>query len=573
MNDAAPRFSLRKSSSELHHSTFPGELGPPGRDGEASRWPQQIDSREWPTIAARLQELNTEEVTRSPELAFVLGRLHVMQGRPNEALPCLSRALSLRPGNSALTARIAFELGCLHLSAGNLVAAETTLTYAESLVRDGGRSMPDLLHLRALIAETRGRPARALGLYRAAIRNSSRSFSPLTVVLALRNLAAGLAHSEPTESVRLIEFASDVLDSSQLNTGLRPTLLNVRCYALTCLGQLQDAISCGSHAAALANEVGNVRTNLHARFNVAIARELQGEVDTSRNDLEIMRGDAVAHGYDDIAKWADVRLTWLDYVQRTALEAETRLTSLLHGTVEAHFRRSLDTLRALVVHARSHDGRIEQDLLSLASAYEGEADAATALVLHLWRSWILRGIGRTVAARAALRRAYAIGNGRSFRLSPNWWHPAIVQSAREIADGKNAEYLQSLYMPKMHGAARVAPYPPVRIGHTGLLIDGRPLSDERWREGRAGAHVLQRYFHILSESHGTPVPRDSLIDALWPDSDGDRAIGNLHGATRDLRRVLASVPGICLVVEDGCYELRAEGNVLFEEHRRPTERR
>ena len=495
----------------------------------------------------------------------MIGRIHVLRGRHGEARSVLSRALSIPLQRPALTARIGFELGCIYLSTGDVLTAETTLTYTQSLLGAASPAMADLLHLRALIAEARGKPVRALALYRAAVRNSAHSLSPLTLVLALRNLAAGLAHTEPGESVRLTDLAADVLESRGLDEAVRTSLLNVRGYALACMGDLDGALRCATQAAALASDHGNIRAALQARFNLAVARELLGDVDGAREELTRIGDESLATGNDDLRRWVDLRLVWLDYLRRDAREAEKRLASVIETNVPVSFQRTVDTLRSIIGYSRSHDGRWEQDLHALIATYEREADAATAVVLILWRSWILRQTGRTSAARTALARAYDIGRKRSFRLSPNWWHPAIVESATEIAATRSAEYFRSLHRgPSVTVALADRPHPPVRLGGAGPRIGDQPMSDERWREGRAGAHVLRRYFQILSDARGMRVPRDAIIDTLWPESDGDRAVRNLYAATSDLRRVIASIPGLRLVVEDRCYQLRADENVRFE---------
>jgi len=67
--------------------------------------------------------------------------------------------------------------------------------------------------------------------------------------------------------------------------------------------------------------------------------------------------------------------------------------------------------------------------------------------------------------------------------------------------------------------------------------------------------VLRRYFRALLSAYPAALGRDELADLLWPESEGDKAVRNLYGATKDLRSVLAAVPGMRLQVSEGTYSL------------------
>ena len=88
-----------------------------------------------------------------------------------------------------------------------------------------------------------------------------------------------------------------------------------------------------------------------------------------------------------------------------------------------------------------------------------------------------------------------------------------------------------------------------------ITIDGRRLDESSWRSGRTGSGVLRRYFRALLSAYPAALGRDELADLLWPESEGDKAVRNLYGATKDLRRVLAAVPGMRLQVSEGTYSL------------------
>ncbi|HKY49942.1 MAG TPA: hypothetical protein VJP45_01680, partial [Candidatus Limnocylindria bacterium] len=92
-----------------------------------------------------------------------------------------------------------------------------------------------------------------------------------------------------------------------------------------------------------------------------------------------------------------------------------------------------------------------------------------------------------------------------------------------------------------------------------ILIDGSPLPEDEWRQGRTGRRQLRRLFEALRAAYPSAIERGQLADLLWPDSDGDRAIANLYAAVNDLRHILGAVPGVTLASRDGTYALELSG--------------
>jgi DNA-binding SARP family transcriptional activator len=96
-----------------------------------------------------------------------------------------------------------------------------------------------------------------------------------------------------------------------------------------------------------------------------------------------------------------------------------------------------------------------------------------------------------------------------------------------------------------------------------IRVNRSPLSPDAWQR-RAGARVLRRLFKRLVAAYPRAVSRDELVDELWPDSEGDKAVRNLYAATKDLRRVLAAVPGVRIVARGGGYALESAPNVRID---------
>jgi pimeloyl-ACP methyl ester carboxylesterase len=101
-------------------------------------------------------------------------------------------------------------------------------------------------------------------------------------------------------------------------------------------------------------------------------------------------------------------------------------------------------------------------------------------------------------------------------------------------------------------ASRGAERPSVLITRDGVvIIAGREFAESDWREGKSGSGVLRRFFRVLLSAYPARLGRDELADLLWPESEGDKAIRNLYDATKDLRRVIARIPGARLEVISG----------------------
>ena len=66
-----------------------------------------------------------------------------------------------------------------------------------------------------------------------------------------------------------------------------------------------------------------------------------------------------------------------------------------------------------------------------------------------------------------------------------------------------------------------------------VMVGQRALPAGAWRRRRA-AELLQ----TLALAPNLALSRDSLLEALWPDKDAERAANNLHRALFDLREIL-----------------------------------
>ncbi len=99
----------------------------------------------------------------------------------------------------------------------------------------------------------------------------------------------------------------------------------------------------------------------------------------------------------------------------------------------------------------------------------------------------------------------------------------------------------------------------LRDGLLGLAVAGRPVADGN--DGLAGQP--RELLAYLALQRGRPVPRDRILEALWPDNDPAKSISSFHKALHLLRKGLVAQaglpPGLIIVTErQGEYLLAPE---------------
>jgi hypothetical protein len=298
---------------------------------------------------------------------------------------------------------------------------------------------------------------------------------------------------------------------------------------------------------------------LYARFNLAIVDELSGDITAAEDGLRSIVTDAPRFGIADLAGWARIRLVWLALRSKGRAAATAALRQAFPSTPGLGYRDALATLNALM-HLEDRRASSRAELAALAAIYRGRGDALTEFTLTLWLAHADVIGGRAAAARRNVQRACTLGSARGFRLGTNWWSEELVSVAREHATPEFAAFVERLFVAPV--TSRGEPARAVVVSRDGsVTVDGHELDAASWRIGRSGSGVLLRYFRALLSAYPAALSRDALADLLWPQSEGDKAIRNLYAATKDLRRVVADVPGVRLDVTEGAYRLTFARNV------------
>ena len=491
--------------------------------------------------------------TESVPLLFAAGRRALLRGDTDEARRWLTRAQSLASRRTAepLRARLAFELGCVLLDDGGTEAAESVIAWAESFSRSPSS---DILHLRALIADRRGERTDAIAFYRQAIAKARTALSPLSRVLELRNLAETLAHESPAEALTMYRHALETLQAHDLDPRLAPALHNGFAYAAICAGDLDLA---ETELAAASRDALRLRIPLmhaYALYNRSIVAELRDR--TADAGAAILQAREVAESAKlrDLVAWCWIRETWiaLKRKDRPAADRAAGAARKLSGSSHAEALATLDAMFTLIEGDHLDAAKLFGDL---AQEYLDRSDFVTAVALLLWRSVAYRKANALKGAKAAAREACDVRRRGPVRVSPSWWAREIIEAARMDGGGTCADDLLATTAGILD-----APRAMVDIRGDEIGIDGAKLPATAWQR-KSGARVLRRLFALLVAAYPRVLSRDELTDELWPESEGDKAVRNLYAATKDLRRVIASAPGLTLVARAGGYALEAAPNV------------
>jgi tetratricopeptide (TPR) repeat protein len=510
-----------------------------------------------------LARVDASAIADDARLSYLAGAVANLRHDRAAAIGHFVRAQALvKPKDRALGARIAFELGFLYLSRDERAAAEATLLWAGEDEEDA-RPSPDVVHLRALIADAIGDYRQARAAYRSAISHASRSLTRATRVLALTNLAVSLNHVEPQESVSLCGLALATLDAEQLHPQIRPSVRNVLGYALICLGQLDEAREAATAARDEARGMDQQLVALYASFNLAIINELQGNTKDAEALLFEVSTAASAGNLAALDGWTVIRRAWLRLRDDDTAGARSLLADRFGARVPPIHSDSLRMLRALL---DLHDHRYvvaRRTLLELVRIYGEKEDELDRFAVLLWIATLDRESGREDLARRNANEACSMGRTHGFRVATNFWGADLATTARAYATEENADFASGLIA--LQEGGKTKPTRSVAIRQDGTIsIAGRPMSDDVWRQGGTGRRQLRLLFDTLHGAYPSAIDRDRLTDLLWPDSEGDRAIANLYAAVNDLRHLLADVPGVTVQVKDQRYALQLAEHVRLE---------
>ncbi len=523
--------------------------------------PLLIDSAYAEELVGVLDGLARDDILRHSGLAFAMGRVALFRDDHHAARALYTSAAAAADATVSLRARSCWELGCLALADGELEAADLVLQMSTTALGRIAEDTPDILHIRSLIAERRGVRRASLADLRRAIALGDRALTPMTRVLALRNLASLRVQDDPQEAAGLCALALALIDGDLLDRRSHASVENALAYALICEAQLDDALDHARAAAADAARTGHRLIEGYAHFNMCIAFELRGDLAAADAALARAERIAVDGRCDELLGWVRIRHAWLAVKHGDRESARDAIEREFGAGGPSILRTALETLKAILDYGSGRLPRAIAALRALVDTYREEDDYLSTIAVLLWVACAHDAMGDQGSAQAAIAAAVRLGQVRGVCVSPNWWSDELVSVARDRALPSDTAYCRALMTTNTTIGQPVLPTISIRADGN-ILIAGIPISDALWRSGRSGSRVLRRLTSALASAHPVGLTREEIADLLWPESEGDRAMRNLDSALNDLRKILAVVGGVAVRFEKARYRLQGPKVVL-----------
>ncbi|MGE3977614.1 MAG: BTAD domain-containing putative transcriptional regulator [Nitrospira sp.] len=198
---------------------------------------------------------------------------------------------------------------------------------------------------------------------------------------------------------------------------------------------------------------------------------------------------------------------------------------------------------AELLHGLGDNQRAWQHLNHVKSVGEEMKSFQLKFMVHLMESQFAFDQGQEYLGLAALRQAFTMGRQRGFSYYYWWLSKAMARlCAKALEADIEVEYVQDLIRktklaPDADTSTNEAWSWPVKIytlGRFEIHLEGKPLPPRR----KAPYRVLALLKAMIAMG-GRDIPVSRLIDALWPDAEGDTGEETLHKTLQRLRRLLS----------------------------------
>ena len=499
---------------------------------------------------------------RDATVERLLGEAHQLRGDWEEALRCLDRAAG---AEGEIDAGLAWRIGLIHHLRGQLDAAVEA--YGRGQEGDEPSADVALLHawhasalwLRSDAEACRALAARAHEI--AAAVGDDRALAAAHTVLAMVAALDGDRAANDAHYLRALEHAErarDVLQVIRIRVNRGSRNLEEGAYDAA-IAELDLAIR-------LADLGGFGTFRALALTNRGESRLRLGRLDEAVADLEAARAVYQQLGSDDVAyplgilgdvyrergDLALARAAYEEAARRSDAQGDVQaLVPALGGLARVLASDDPEQARVLAERAVGYGAGMGQVGALLArghaalaagdaqAAARAAADAGAAARARRERAGLAEALeleGRAVGSRGALEQAVAVWRELHNPLGEARAQLCLAEIAgdAELAAGAEARLRELGARPQ---ASRIAsPAAAIAIEALGgfrVLRDGAPVPRSEWRSRKA-----RDLLKILVARHGRPVPRDALIEALWPGEDPVRCANRLSVALSTLRGVL-----------------------------------
>lgn len=476
-----------------------------------------------------------------PSLAWRIGLMHHERGEHAEALEAYARGRvdGTRPGDEAV---LLAAIGTTHVLTGDFDSAKRLTDQALELATESGEDRAVAAVHAALMLQASGQGSAAMNRhYQRALEAAEGAGDVLLAIRLRTNRASHLDDlGEYAEALRELEIAIRHAELSGYAERLA-LALNNRGWTHFHEGRLEEAIGDLQRSRALYKRAGSSRVGWPLMNLGAVYRE-RGDLALARAVLE--EALTLAERSEDVQSLVSThanlaRLLALEDPERAMRHAERAVAAgrswgglaepvIAAGWVSLAAGRREEA--AGLAEEAAGEARSRRSPAGLAEALELAAvcspEPATDRLREALSVW--REIGSPLGeARCELALALLAADGASPVEVDRAEHRLRTLGVRLEAAAGAAGLLASL--PR-------GDHPPVAIRTMGgfrVLRNGEPATATEWQSKKARDLVK-----ILVTRRGRPMPREALMEALWPEEDPEPLARRLAVALATARSVL-----------------------------------
>ena len=327
--------------------------------------------------------------------------------------------------------------------------------------------------------------------------------------------------------------------------------------------ETDKAVEAANSALILAKDTGIHILDTLIHYHVGIANLAAGRTEAARKNLANLKplitpgqliNEVSYHQISGVISWHEGDLN-------AAYESTKQAVKLAHQAGVNFISAFQLTTLAIILFER---GNTEEATNTLQQAEEiARADKLPTALFYtgLLSAYFNLKQERHKEALKSLKNALDIGNTDGRRITSAWWRPYIMSTlcAAALEANLHTDYIHKMIRkrhltPNPEGAA-LEQWPwPLRIYTLGGLrieIDGQPLA--------FGSKPPTKPLELLKSliaMGGQKVKASKLADRLWPDTEGDDALGSFKTTLRRLRKLLQYDD--ILPLHEGCLSLNQD---------------